>query len=110
MDTPGLNDVQMPITIWLERYNNAMKENSSVSLVVLVVYAKTRPDTCDKMNAAILDECFKAIRPKNFVVIFNKATKRFNEQKAIKWFEDCASGAGVTFPTLTDDQICIVRD
>ena len=60
-----------------------MTKNRSVSLVCLVILAKSRPDAGDVKNAAVLDECFKAIGHSNFVVIFNKATNsRFNAEKA----------------------------
>ena len=73
--------------------------------------AKTRPDVSDKATTAILFECFNKIDVSNLVVIFNRAPKkRYNEQKAREYFEKCAEDAGVTFPALTDDQICIVRD
>lgn len=61
MDTPGLNDVGIPLSQWLEKYKTAIKQDSSVSLVVLVMLAKSRPDIGDKGTTAIVFECFKAI-------------------------------------------------
>ena len=75
MDTPGLNNPQVPLQVWLKRYEHEIAKNSSVTLVVLVMPAKTRPDTMDKTTTAVLFECFKNIDLSNFVVIFNRAPK-----------------------------------
>ena len=72
--------------------------------------ARDRPDACDMTNIAVLDECFKAIKPENFVVIFNKANKRYNKKKAIAFFKKSSDDAGVKLPILTEDQVCIVKD
>ena len=79
MDTPGLNDRKFPLNVWLQRYEHEMSRTDSVSLVILVMLAKTRPDMTDKATTAILFECFKKIDGSNLVVIFNKAHKRFDE-------------------------------
>ena len=63
--------------------------------------AKPRPDTNDITNAAVIDECFKAIAPANFAVIFNNADKKFDKKKAIRYFKKCSDGAGGNFPLLT---------
>ena len=60
-----------------------MKENCHVSLIVLVILCKVRPDACDVTNAAIIDECFKAYGAVNFVVLFNRAPNpKWNTEKA----------------------------
>ena len=69
--------------------------------------ARARPDACDKTNIAVIDECFKAIKPENFVVIFNKASKRFNKEKAIAFFKMASNYAGVDLPILTEDQYAL---
>ena len=43
-------------------------------------------------------------------MLFNKANKRFTKEKAIAYFEKCASDAGVQLPTLKAEQICLVQD
>ena len=83
MDTPGLNDANLPLDVWLRKFEHEMSKTVSVSLVVLVILAKSRPDKCDVSNAAVIDECFKAIGPANFVVIFNRAkNSKFDVEKA----------------------------
>ena len=79
MDTPGLNDANLPLDVWLRKFEHEMSKTVSVSLVVLVMRAKTRPDVSDKATTAILFECFNKIDVSNFVVIFNRAHKRFDE-------------------------------
>ena len=67
----------------------------SVSVVVLVMLAKIRPDTNDAKNMALIAECFKTIKPTNFVVIFNKASKKYTAEKAIAFFEKICKDAGI---------------
>ena len=76
MDTPGLNDVQMPLKSWLRKYKKEISKNNEVTLVVLVMLAKVRPDTSDKSTTAVLFECFNKIGVSNFMVIFNRAPKK----------------------------------
>ena len=72
--------------------------------------AKTRPDDGDAKNMALIAECFKTIKPQHFVVIFNKANKKFSAEKGIAYFEKSCKDAGVEFLSLTEEQICIVPD
>ena len=64
-------------------------------MVALVMLAKVRPDTNDAKNMALIAECFKTIRPSNFVVIFNRAPKKYTTEKAIAYFEKICQDAGV---------------
>ena len=73
--------------------------------------AKVRPDDGDAKNMALIAECFKTIKPQHFVVIFNKANKKFTAEKAITYFNKSCHDAGVEdFITLKEDQITLVRD
>ena len=54
IDTPGLNDPNMPIGVWI---NSVRKTGGQkVSLALLFIAQKVRPDVTDKMNILVMME------------------------------------------------------
>ena len=54
IDSPGLNDPKMSLATWSTNLNNSLLLGKPVSLAIMVMMCKVRPDVGDKQNALVL--------------------------------------------------------
>ena len=71
IDTPGLNDPNMPLTQWTENYNNlASKSPEPISLTIIAFKANVRPDAGQKSDVLAVLEAVKGLAVDNLAVVF----------------------------------------
>ena len=63
------------------------------------------------MLAAVADEAFQSIKPKNMVLVVNKAAKNYTATKALENYEKMrASVKKCSLPPLTEDRILVLPE
>jgi hypothetical protein len=108
IDTPGLNDPNMPLVQWTKNYNDlAAKSKDPVSLTLIVFKANVRPDAGQKSDVMAVLEAVKGLEVDNLAVMFTfcesmdiKATNSKGVVKYVDWMnnmkkavEKCEGGA-----------------
>lgn len=80
IDAPGLADPRMPIGDWV----NSLKKigGTKVSLCLLFIMQKVRPDAQDKMNILVMLEAVKELNPDNVAVVFTHCDENRSFTKA----------------------------
>ena len=103
IDTPGLNDPDIPITEWANRFNewNQMlvdRRIKGVDLVLLIFKQSTRPTSQDTKNLAVLKHALSSIGPENLCVVFTfcdeinpNKSEHFDMNYAHDWFNNAIS-------------------
>jgi predicted GTPase len=88
MDSPGLNDPDMALENWVQKYNNTVGKQSAprLSLVVLLIECQARPTLAACVELAALLSCVTKLRAQNFAVVINKCAPRYTPAKAIEFF------------------------
>ena len=71
-DSPGLGDRNIPMSQWLNLYNDFQKTQPNVDLVLVVVEGKNRVNIADVQVFSILDAALKNIKAENIAIVFNK--------------------------------------
>lgn len=95
IDTPGLNDPQMPIHQWTKNYADlAAKSPEPVSLTLIVFKANVRPDVGQKSDVLAVLEAVKGLEVDNLAVVFTfcesmniKATNQKGIVKFVDWMD-----------------------
>lgn len=87
IDSPGLNDPRMPIGTWI----NALRKvgGKEISLCLLFIMQKFRPDTLDKTNILVMMEALREINPENVAVVFTHCDENpsFTKEKGVKYMD-----------------------
>ena len=88
IDSPGLNDPDMALENWVQKYNNTVGKQSAprLSLVVLLIECQARPTLAACVELAALLSCVTKLRAQNFAVVINKCAPRYTPAKAIEFF------------------------
>jgi len=69
VDSPGLNDPGMTTAAWADRLSKIIVGDRAVSLCLMVIKTKWRPDICDKQNILVMAEAIKKIEADNYAVV-----------------------------------------
>ena len=75
VDTPGLNDMNIPSADWGTRFNNSgvIRDNVGIDLVLILFKCKIRPDVSDFNILAVLMQVLETVQPKNCAIVFTFA-------------------------------------
>ena len=69
LDTPGLGDLNMTIECWAAKLNNSEFKSKKVALALMVIKAKVRPSTEDRMNMRVLQSAITNVKPENLCCV-----------------------------------------
>ena len=76
----------MPLPDWVAKYNKSFA-GKEISLVVLIIPARSQVSYNEKLLYGVVDEAFKSINAKNIALVVNKASKDYKADKALKMYE-----------------------
>ena len=58
VDVPGLNDLRMPLPVWLSQYGQMPAEQKKVTKLLWVIKPTVRPDASHRMTRDIISSMF----------------------------------------------------
>ena len=73
VDTAGLNDYNMPLQLWIEKYTKYAKEKADglpISLVIIAFRANVRPTAEQKGDVITALEAIKGLDAGNLAIVF----------------------------------------